>query len=286
LAHLRNYLFFDPALIGNHIHLWSLQATMEESVKVTAEEIIAEARRIGADLVLLDGFRGMHGIDADPGVAREFLYTLRTTLGILGPTTHITSETDPRDPASPQKTTTADVILGLYYQLAGVRQYRGIEVVKARGAEPLPGLHALTLGANGASVCPQLEERVQGDSLGADRSSQDTAGSAARPLGAVLPLARAAFDLPELDMMLHGGLPRTSCTLLAGSLGTGKTFLALHWTAAALQAGEPVVFLGLREDREQLRLAAAPFTIGAEIDHELNPDEGKLTFLEVPPIKI
>ncbi|HEX8033479.1 MAG TPA: ATPase domain-containing protein, partial [Ktedonobacterales bacterium] len=238
------------------------------------------------DLLLLDGFRGMRGVDVDPPAAREFLYTLGTTLGVLGTTTLVTSESDPKDPSFYPETTTADIILGLHYQLVGVRQYRGIEVVKARGAAPLLGLHALTLDTAGAAVYAQLEERVAGDTLSADRPSQETVGSAARPLDAVLPLARAAFDLPELDTMLHGGLPQTSCTLLAGSLGAGKTFLALHWAVAGLRAGEPVVFLGLREDREQLRLAVAPFTIGADLERELNPDGGKLTFLEVPPIKI
>jgi KaiC/GvpD/RAD55 family RecA-like ATPase len=40
------------------------------------------------------------------------------------------------------------------------------------------------------------------------------------------------FDLPELD------------TLLAGSLGTGKTLLALDYTLAGARAGEPVIYLG------------------------------------------
>lgn len=286
LAHLRSFAFFAPDLIGKHVHLFSLQATLGHELNAAAEEIVSEARRIGADLVVLDGFRSMQGVDVDSAAARGFLYTLGTTLGVLGMTTLVTSETDPRDPNFYPETTTADIILGMHYQLAGVRQYRGIEVVKARGVAPLPGLHALTLDATGAAVYAQLEERVHGDALSADRQSQDTVSSTARPLGAVLPLERAAFDLPELDTMLQGGLPQTSCTLLAGSLGTGKTFLALHWTAAGLRAGEPIVFLGLREDRERLRLAAAPFTIGAELERALNPAGGNLTFLEVPPIKI
>jgi circadian clock protein KaiC len=286
LAHLRSFSFFASDLIGQYVHLFSLQGALSGGLKATGKEIMAEARRIGAEVILIDGFRGMRSVDVDPAAARELLYTLGTTLGVLGVTTLITSETDPNDPSFYPETTTADIILGLHYQLAGVRQYRGIEVVKARGAAPLPGLHALTLGADGAAVYPQLEERVQGDSLSADRTSQDTVGSAARPLGAVSPLERAAFDLPELDTMLQGGLPRTSCTLLTGSLGTGKTCLALQWTAAGLRAGEPVVFLGMREDRERVRLAAAPFTIGAELERELNTDGGNLTFLEVAPIKI
>jgi circadian clock protein KaiC len=106
-----------------------------------------------------------------------------------------------------------------------VRQLRGVE---ARGAAPLPGLHTLTLGAEGASVYPQLEERVAAGLLGAEAhmpggrpparegASGDVARTSAVP-------ERVGFDLPELDSMLAGGIPQGTCTLLAGSPGTGKT---------------------------------------------------------------
>jgi hypothetical protein len=35
-----------------------------------------------------------------------------------------------------------------------------LEAVKGRGAVLLPGLHAMTLGADGVRIYPRLEERV------------------------------------------------------------------------------------------------------------------------------
>jgi circadian clock protein KaiC len=134
-----------------------------------------EARRLRADLILLDGFRGMRNVDAEPQAAREFLYELGTTLGALRTTLLVTTETDPRDPTFFPETTTADVILGLHYTLLGVRQHREIEVIKARGRAPLPGLHTLTISGDGASVYPQLEERNAHDMLGCDAQTQGAA---------------------------------------------------------------------------------------------------------------
>lgn len=286
IAHLRPFTFFDPELIGGPVQFFSLQGTLAQGLSATADAIIASARRVRADIVVLDGFRGMRSVDRDPQAAREFLYTVGTTLSTLGATTIVTSETDPRDPAFFPETTTADVILGLHYTLVGIRQYRGIEVVKARTTTPLPGQHALTLSAEGASVYPQFEERIAASILGADAQTQGAAQTSGRPI--VLPSAtreRVAFGLPALDAMLAGGIPRTTCTLLAGSLGTGKTLLSIYFALAGVRAGEQVVFLGFRESREQLLQAAEPFEIGPEVARALEPGGG-LTFLEVPPIKV
>lgn len=285
LTHLSTYSFFDAALVGGPAQFFNLQAVLTQGLRAVADQIISEVRRVKADVLMLDGFRGMATVDSDAHSAREFLFSLGTTLGALGITTLITSETDTRDPTFYPETTTADVILGLHYQLAGVRQYRGIEVIKSRGANPLPGLHALVVGKDGAEVYAQLEERVAAESLGTDAQTQGAmpSPSLARPLDRRR--ARATFDLPELDAMLKGGIPTNTCTLLAGSLGTGKTLLAIHFALAGARAGEKTVYLGFREDREQLLLEASPFAIGAELERELQPG-GMITFLEVPPIKL
>ena len=285
IEHLRAFSFFDQSFIGGPVQFLSLQNVMSQGLKAMSELIVTESRRQKAQLVLLDGFRGMRSVDAEPQAAREFLYELGATLGTLGTTTIVTSETDPRDPTFFPETTTADVILGLHYALLGVRQFRGIEVIKARGAAPLPGLHTLTLGHEGAHVYPQLEERVAQDLLGQDAQTQ----GAARTTAAIASLPslgpRATFGLAELDHMLAGGIPPATRTLLAGSLGTGKTLLALNFALAGIRAAEPVVFLGFRESRAQLLMAAEPFRMGPQLARAAEPG-GDFTFLEVPPIKV
>lgn len=290
IQHLSSFTFFKPSLIGGPVQFLSLQGVLTNGLEATSEAIIAEARRVKADIVLLDGFRGIRNIDVEPHPAREFLYTVGTTLGALGATTIITSEADPRDPTFFPESTTADVIIGLYYQLQGVRQFRGIEIIKARAMTSLPGLHALTLSGDGASVYPQFEERVAADIMGGDAQTQ---GAEALPPGSNRSPRRGMrtterrerFDLGPLDDMMHGGVPAITSTMLLGSLGTGKTLLSLHFALAGVRAGQRVVYLGMRETREQLLQAAAPFTIGPELVKALQPG-GALTFLETPPIKL
>jgi circadian clock protein KaiC len=76
------------------------------------------------------------------------------------------------------------------------------------------------------------------------------------------PLQRVDFGLPELDAMLAGGVPRATCTLLAGSLGTGKTLVALAFALSGVRAGERVVFLGFRESRPNCCKWPHPLALG------------------------
>lgn len=285
IEHLRAFTFFNQDLIGGPVQFLSLQGVLAQGLQATSKVILDEARRVRADIILLDGFRGMRSVDTEPQAAREFLYELGTALSTLQTTTIVTSETDPRDPTFFPETTIADFILGLHYTLLGVRQVRAIEVVKARTSSPMPGLHAMVLSQDGASVYPQLEERIALELLGGEAAIQG--GSRVTPEVAIPDpsVSRATFDLPELDAMLAGGLPRATCTLLAGSLGTGKTLLALYYALAGIRAGERVVFLGFRESRAQLALAAKSFDIGPDIARALQSEED-LVFLEMPPIKV
>ncbi|HEU5343168.1 MAG TPA: ATPase domain-containing protein [Ktedonobacterales bacterium] len=281
IEHLASYRFFDRSLIGGPVQFLSMQQLLPQGLTSVAAAILAETRRAKVDYVLLDGFRGMRSVDSDSQAARQFLYDIGTTLNALGVTTLITSETDPRDPTFFPESTTADVILGLHYALHGVRQYRGIEVIKARGAAAMPGMHALTLDDEGATVYPQLEERVTAEPQATSPAATETQRADAQPE----PTARAAFDMPEFDAMLRGGVPRGTCTVVAGSLGTGKTLLALNFALAGCRAGEHVVYLSFRESRAQLRQVGLSFALSADLTQALEVT-GRFVFIEAPPIKI
>jgi len=54
---------------------------------------------------------------------------------------------------------------------------------------------------------------------------------------------RCGTGIPGLDTMLTGGFMRGDANLVAGSPGTGKTTLGLHFIVAGIKAGEPGVFV-------------------------------------------
>jgi circadian clock protein KaiC len=238
LAHLRTYTFWDDDLVGGAIQVLSLEQFLPEGPASSAEKVVALARDQRADLVVLDGFRALQSRVPDSGATAAFLHTVGSALSVPGTTTIVTAQTEPRDAAHFPEATTADVLLALHYTLDGVREGRSLEAIKVRGAALLPGLHAWTLTAAGATVYPRLEARVRAE-VGSEEDAPDLE-------------ERAVFGLPELDALLNGGLTRETSTLVLGSPGTGKTLLALHFALAGIDAGEPTVYLGFRETRGQL----------------------------------
>jgi len=96
---------------------------------------------------------------------------------------------------------------------------------------------------------------------------------------------RVTFGLPELDTLLGGGLTRHTSTLLTGSVGTGKTLLALQFALAGVNRGEAAVFLGFRETGEQLVHKADAFDMGPQLRSALTSDGG-LTLQRWEPVEL
>jgi circadian clock protein KaiC len=251
LAHLRPFAFFDEAVVADQLQILSLVSMLPEGVPATADQITAEVRRRRADLLVVDGFRGIHLAADSPLQAREFLYAVGGALGVLGITAVITAEADPRARASYAEATGADVLLALSLPLRGGRLQRAIEPIKVRGASPQLGLHGLAITQQGVTVYPRLEARIL----------EETRTRAPQPLDG----SRAAFGLAELDRLLGGGLTRGTSSLVVGSAGTGKTLLGLHFVLAGVAVGESAVFLGFHEDEAELQLKADAFALGGAL---------------------
>lgn len=241
LAHSRGLSFFAPARIGQQIQFASLTGLLRQGSTETEDAIVATARQLHAALVVLDGFRGMRGVleKEDEGVAR-FLYSLGAKLALLGATPLVIVEGDPDESHRYPELTVCDAILALRRDRQGGRARRLLDIVKVRGAAPLEGPHPFIVDAQGLSVYPRFESVVT-------------------PSEPAWTGRRLGFGLAEVDALVGGGLTVGTTTLVAGSPGTGKTLLGLHFTAAAAQAAEPALFLGFMENTVQLRAKAQAF---------------------------
>jgi circadian clock protein KaiC len=233
LTTLRQFSFFDETLIGDQIRFINIQTMLRDGLEATADAIVEMVRTENASVVVLDGFRGVAGFANANRDVHLFLYEVRTRLAFLNVTTLVTLETDMNGANDSGALTLADGIVTLHNTLFGVRHRRSIEVQKLRAMNHLDGLHALTITADGISCYPRHEAVYRTINY------------------AYLP-DRVRFGLPELDAMLNDGLNRATGALIAGSPGTGKTLLSLHYLMEGATVGESGVYLGFHESAEQL----------------------------------
>jgi circadian clock protein KaiC len=288
IAHLSAFAFFDGDLLVDRLQVLSLQQALPNGLKATGDEILMMVRQFGANLIVLDGFRGMreNEMELDQPAGRQFLYRLGTTLSALGVTTLVTSEAEPRDPAFFPEMTTADVIMGLHYRVQGVCHRYGFEIVKSRGASALPGLHAFAIDAAGAHIIPRLEALV---AASAPRRAELRAGMRAASVASAAPVPishdRVSLGVPGLDAALAGGVYRGTQTLVAGPAIAGKTLLALAFAHAGLAAGERVVFASLGAPRADLAFLLEPYTMSAMLRQAWEAG-GSLTLVDSPAITL
>lgn len=275
IAYMRSYRFFAPELLGNRVNVFSVQQFLEQEGKTMGQDIVTSVRQTQARLVVLDGFQSIREEEEQMGGSRRFLYTLGNRLSLLGTTTLITTEADPRDTLLYPEMTTGDVLIALHTTPQGRSVARDIEVIKLRGRASVLGRHSTRISAAGLEVFPRLESFVPHAVVEPQLPQVDT----------IAPDERATFGLKELDDLLGGGLTRSTSTLLTGNLGTAKTFLALQFALAGVQNGEAAVFLGFRETERQLLQKTAPFRMGELLRAALTPGGG-LTLRRWEPIEV
>ncbi|MGH2517750.1 MAG: RAD55 family ATPase, partial [Ktedonobacterales bacterium] len=186
IAHMRPFAFFDDALLGQTLDVLSIQPFLRQGLVAAIDEVVNVVRATKAELIVLDGFRGVRETAEQPEDARRFIYDVSNRLSLLGITLVLTSEANVRDTAFFPEATTADVLLGLAFDAVDARERRTLEVLKVRGTAPLTGRHTLGIGDEGVTIYPRLEARVA-RLVGVNR-----------PLGAPgAPSAQTARALPD-----------------------------------------------------------------------------------------
>ena len=250
LRYQRQFRFFDPELAGSAIEFINLSAeVMERDLGEVLQRIVSEIERAKPGIVIVDSFRTIASqqgtaeraatFDLDQFVQRLALHltSWEVTSFLLGEY----AEAEQRNPVF----TVADGILWLSQATDRNSVVRKLQVVKARGRAPMPGLHTFRITDAGLQIFPRIPEQTR------KRAPQRR--------------DRLSTGVPGIDEMMGGGVISGDAVMLTGPAGSGKSTVATQFIVAGLAAGETGVIAVFEEYPEEY-LARADAR---------NPDVGK-----------
>jgi circadian clock protein KaiC len=139
---------------------------------------------------------------------------------------------------------------------------RRLRVYKMRGREFRGGFHDFVIRTGGVEVFPRL--------IAAEHHSDYSDDQA------------VTSGIPELDVLLGGGLDRGTGTLVIGPAGAGKSMLSLQFLKAALKRRERALIVSFDESRRVLLKRA----LGVGVDLKAFVDQGVLILEHVDPAEL
>lgn len=242
IRYMQLFSFFDPVLLETAIEFFDLGSALREGGPQAAlEQVASRVEREAPDLVVIDSFKAIHDLVADPTLTRTFTYDLAVHLAAWGVTAFLVGEYARLDATLSPELGIADGIVLLANTRQELTAVRELEVQKLRGADYVTGRHFFEIGAEGLRFYP----RVRAPEANADEH--------------LVPGDLAPTGVVGLDAMLRGGLPSLSSTIVEGGTGTGKTLLGLQFLIEGARRGEPGLLLTLEETPAQLRWLASAF---------------------------
>ena len=228
----------DTVFAGNDYDLSPLLTRITNAVE-----------RTGATRVALDSIGALVAQFDHVAPARQALFQMAAALETRGVTTVMTAErAEDYGPVARLgfEEFVADNVIILRNALEGEKRRRTIEVLKMRGCAHLRGEHLFTLLEDGIVIVPVAVASF-------------AYGTSTR---------RLSSGVAALDRMLHGGLFEKSLWLVAGPTGTGKSFLATHFVAGGVEAGERALLHSFEESHAQLVRNAAAWGVDLEAMEE------------------
>lgn len=234
--------FFDRELIPDGVYYVNANRALSDGgVEGLVDLLRMEMKRRGATLLVLDGLLNVRDKAESDLDLKRCLLALQGHAEFAGCTLLMLTSATLND-VSPEHTM-VDGIIELAEEVIGMRTVRRLYVRKHRGSRQLRGLHEFVITGEGIAVLPRLEAQYAVPS----REDVTVAG-------------RISSGIDRLDVMLGGGLPARSCTLVMGSSGTGKTTVGLHFLAQCTPE-EPGLHFGFYETPARLEAKATALGI-------------------------
>ncbi len=221
----------------------------------TTQRIVETVKELQPRRVFLDAITQLRYLSPDAFEFRKQALSFLRFLVEQNATVLFTSEASEAAPDDDLQFM-ADGVL----HLTAAQEGRNVQVEKFRGSGFRTGRHALRLSQRGMEVFPRLLPPLR----------------TARPDFGMMP-----SGVPYLDEMLHGGLERSTITIISGPSGVGKTTLGLQFMKEAAGRGERSVVYLFEEAPEVLIERSENVNIPARAMVE----RGTLSLVAVEPLR-
>ncbi|HEY9877518.1 MAG TPA: ATPase domain-containing protein [Leptolyngbyaceae cyanobacterium] len=136
---------------------------------------------------------------------------------------------------------------------------RTLSVSKFRGSGFKNGDHSFRLTSNGMQIFPKLVPQMFERALTTEAISS---------------------GIPEIDQLLHGGIERSTITIISGTSGVGKSTLGLQFMKEAAERGERSVIYTFEENKEMLLRRAE----GINVPVRAMQERGTLSIVQIEPL--
>ena len=242
----QQYAFFDMAKVGPAIRYVNLADDLRQGdFSVVLERIMEEVEAFSPSLVFVDSFRSVvqTAKPGQEGVAelQYFIQELGTRMTSWEATTFLIGEYVQAETEANPIMTVADGVIALSQTHEGNAVVRKARIVKMRGQPHLGGSHTFRITGDGLRIYPRILPPAPGDLHGAGAGDTEP--------------RRIPTGTPDLDAMLHGGLPQGHVVLLAGPTGAGKTILGTRFLQQGASLGEKGVAVFFEKATARLRNA-------------------------------
>jgi circadian clock protein KaiC len=240
----QQYSFFDFSKVGTAIRYVNLaEALRHGDFSGVLDRIMEEVEAFSPSMVFVDSFRSVvqTAKPGQEGIAdlQYFIQELGTRMTSWEATTFLIGEYLQAETEANPIMTVADGVIDLNQTHEGNSVVRKIRIVKMRGQLHLSGSHTCRITSEGVRIYPRLLPPLP----------QDVPGTGTAD---VTP-HRIATGTPDLDALLHGGLPQGHVALLIGPTGSGKTTLGTHFLQEGARRGEKGVAVMFEKATSRLR---------------------------------
>ncbi|WP_026354231.1 ATPase domain-containing protein [Massilia niastensis] len=246
LRYQQQYGFFEMDKVGPAIRYVNLADDLRAGdFDGVLERMMKEVEGFSPSLVFVDSFRSVAQTarSGNEGVAdlQHFVQELGTRMTSWQATTFLIGEYAHSETEANPIMTVADGMIALSQVHEDSTVVRKLRVIKMRGQAHMGGSHTFRITDDGIRVYPRMLPPLADDHRSGRPVDRDP--------------RRVPSGVPDLDLMLNGGIPQGHSVLVSGPSGCGKTILGTRFLQEGARLGEKGVVMSFEKGASRLRNA-------------------------------